>query len=91
MSSSISLYRIITIIMGIIELIIGIRIILIFFDANTFVPFVSWIYQLSNPLIAPFSGIFPIHNFEGRFVIEISALTALIVYGLIGAVVEDAL
>lgn len=49
--------RIIYIIGGIIEAIVGLRIILRLIGANPDNAFVSMIYDLSTPIVAPFSGI----------------------------------
>ncbi|TLS38890.1 YggT family protein [Pseudalkalibacillus caeni] len=72
-------------IVGIVEAIIGIRIILKLFGANPNAPFVQWLYATSGPLLAPFQGIFPSPELDGRFVIEFSALFALIIYSIIGS------
>ncbi len=69
---------------GIAQLILGLRIILKLFGANKTAPFVQWIYETSAPLLYPFEGIFPSAALEGRFVIEFSALFAVIIYSLIG-------
>jgi uncharacterized protein YggT (Ycf19 family) len=78
-------------ILGFIEFIIGLRIILKFFGANAATPFVTWVYNTSQPLLEPFEGMFPSAQIEGGFIIEISALIGLIVYAVIGYVIEEAL
>ncbi|WP_407270540.1 YggT family protein [Radiobacillus sp. PE A8.2] len=82
-SRSIIIY-LINIVIGIAQLILGLRIILKLFGANKTAPFVQWIYETSAPLLYPFEGIFPSAALEGRFVIEFSALFAVIIYSLIG-------
>lgn len=76
-------------ILGIVELLISLRIILRFFGASTAAPFVSWIYETTAPLISPFIGIFPNPRFDGRFVIEFSSLIALLVYAIIGSLIDS--
>ncbi|MDC3417545.1 YggT family protein [Aquibacillus salsiterrae] len=76
----------IDVVIGIAQFIIGLRIILKLFGANQSTPFVQWIYQTSSPLLYPFEGIFPTANLEGTFVIEFSALFAMIIYTIVGYV-----
>lgn len=80
----------INLIMGIIEILIGLRFILKFFRAGL-APFVSWVYETSQPLINPFVGIFPNPVITGGFVIEFSSLIALVVYTIIGYLLAEAL
>lgn len=74
----------------IIGIILGLRIILRFFGANTNTPFVNWIYESSDSLLAPFAGMFPATPIEGGFVIDFSAIFALIVYAFIGYLIIEA-
>ena len=74
-----------------VEGVIGLRILLKFFGANPAAPFVLWVYQTSKPLLAPFEGIFPSAVTQGGFVLEISALFALLVYGFLAYVVAEGL
>lgn len=76
-------------IFGLAELIIGFRIILKLFGANPGAPFVRWIYETSAPLLYPFEGIFPAPTLDGGFILEFSALFALIVYSLIAYLLTD--
>ncbi len=75
---------------GIIELLIGLRIILKLFSANPQTPFVDFVYSTSHQLLTPFLGMFPSPTRHGS-VLEISALFALLVYGFIGYIVEELL
>jgi hypothetical protein len=75
-----SLRILIDLIFVVIEILIGLRILLKLFGASTQAPFVDWIYQTSQPLVSPFLGIFPSARIEGPFLIEISAIFALIIY-----------
>ncbi|HET7657496.1 MAG TPA: YggT family protein [Bacillales bacterium] len=74
----------INIILEVVEAIIGIHILLKLFNANPNVPFVNWMYQLSAPLLRPFNGIFHDMVFQGKYVLDLSAIFALIIYGIIG-------
>lgn len=73
----------VNLVFGIIELLLGVRIILRLFGANPSTPFVSWIYDATSPLLAPFNGIFPNPTFRGGSVLEMQTLIALLVYGFI--------
>jgi uncharacterized protein YggT (Ycf19 family) len=79
-----ALARLVNIIIEIIEAIIGIHIILKLFDANSSVPFVRWMFHLSQPLLRPFHGIFKDMVFSGHYVLDLSAVFALIIYGIVG-------
>lgn len=76
-------------IFGFIELMLGLRIILKLFGANPATPFVQWVYETSTPLLAPFEGIFPTARIEGGFIIEFSAIFALLVYALIAYFIHE--
>lgn len=62
--------------------ILGLRFILRLFAANPNNDFVSWVYEASGEIMGPFRGIFGTPNIEG-FVIDFTALFAMLVYGLI--------
>lgn len=79
-----ALARLINIMIEIIEAIIGIHILLKLFSANSAVPFVRWMFHLSRPLLQPFHGIFKDLVLGGHYVLDLSALFALIIYGIIG-------
>ena len=69
---------------SLIEGVLGLRIILKLFGSSTIAPFVRWIYETTDQLLTPFSGMFPAPKLTGGFVIEFSSLFALIVYSVIG-------
>jgi uncharacterized protein YggT (Ycf19 family) len=81
--SAILIYAINTVV-GLVEFILGMRILLKLFDASASAPFTNWIYETSSPLIAPFRGMFPHPALDGVFVIEFSTIFALIFYALVG-------
>jgi uncharacterized protein YggT (Ycf19 family) len=68
---------------------LGLRIFLKLLNASVGAPFVAWLYQTTEPFIAPFSGIFPNLQIITGFVIELSSIFALIVYSLVGYFVSN--
>lgn len=81
-SSGTMVYRIVYFILGIIEILLAIRFALIFFGANVNAGFSQIIGSLTDPLMAPFSGIFPIREGE-FFTVSVSIILAMAVYALI--------
>lgn len=74
-------------IIAVIISIILIRFVLLLFGARTGVPFVDFWYNMTAPLIAPFAGIFgnldTYNDYTGQR-IEIEALVAMLIYGVLG-------
>lgn len=82
---------IISLIVGIILVTLVLRLIFRLFGANPDAAFVAWLYGFTGPLVSPFVGIFNESSpnlATGH--LEISTIVAIIVYGLIGAVLERA-
>lgn len=87
--------RIVTIILGVISLIVGLRFVFLLLGANPSSQFVSWIYDWSQPFVAPFAGIFGQSSTVAaagqgivtQSIFDWTALIALVIYGIIGAVV----
>lgn len=75
-------------IVGIVELLLGFRIVLKLLGARPAAPFVSWIYNTSAPLLAPFEDMFPTTSLGGSFTLEASALFALLAYACAGYLLE---
>jgi len=73
------MWGIVSIVFGIIEVIIGLRFLLLLSGASIESGFVTWIYNVSNPLKA-ITGLL-----EG-VVFEPASLIALVVYCLIGGI-----
>src|SRR5580693_10215993 len=73
----------INIVIGIIELLLTFRLIFKFLVVNTGTPFVAWLYNITAPLVAPFSKILPNWKFSG-FVVDFATVAALIVFALAG-------
>ena len=67
---------------GIIAL--GLRVFLLAFSANPNTPFVEFIYNTSGDFLQPFRGIFPSKPVGTTGYLDVAALFAMIIYGLIG-------
>jgi uncharacterized protein YggT (Ycf19 family) len=55
---------------------------LLLFGANPDAPFAEWVYRGLTRVIAPFRGLFEPVPLDGRSVLDVSILFAMIVYGL---------
>ena len=78
----------VSVLIGAIEFFLGVRFLLRLFGANGSAPFVRWIYDMSEPLIAPFSNIFPNARIDG-FVFDFTTLFALFIYVFMGYLVME--
>lgn len=74
-----------------VEGLLALRILLKLFGASTAAPFVRWVYETTQPLLNPFSGMFPSPQVSGGFVLEFSSIFALLVYAFVGFVISQAL
>lgn len=81
----------INLLFSLVEFLIGLRILLKLFGAYTGAPFVRWIYETTQPLLYPFIGMFPSPRLTGGFVIEFSAVFAMIAYALVAYIIEEAI
>lgn len=81
--------QIISLVLGVVELLLLVRIVLLFFGANPTAEFTGLIYGWSNPIVAPFQGVFPNVNGTAGGVLDAAAILAMIVYA-IGARVAEA-
>lgn len=72
---------------GLFGVLLGLRLIMRLFSANSANGFVEWVYETSRPLIEPFENIFPTVQLEDGFVLEISTLFALVIYGIAAALI----
>jgi len=80
--------RIVWLIAGIIETILALRFIFALLGANPANSFAHFIYNVSHPFVAPFFNLFNYNYVDsgvGRF--EIFTLVAMLVYGLIAALI----
>lgn len=73
-------------IIGIVNLLLLLRLALYLFGAKS-VGFAEFIYSITNPLVAPFQGIFNSPQIEGSF-FDVAALTAIIVYSIVGWIIS---
>ncbi len=71
-------------VVGIIELLLTFRLIFKFLVVNSGTPFVSWLYNVTAPLVAPFAKILPNWKFSG-FVVDFATVAAIIVFALAGS------
>jgi hypothetical protein len=69
-------------ILGIVEIIIGLRVLLLLIGANPESPFATFIYNLSAILLLPFAGLVGAPA-SGGMVLEISSIIAMLVYALL--------
>lgn len=82
---------------GFVEALVGLRFLFRLIGVNPGSAFVSWVYDWSTPLVAPFAGMFnQSSTVTGNgavtsSVFDWTALIALVVYGLVVAVLSTAL
>ncbi len=74
----------VSIVFGIIITLVALRLVFGIFNVSPLSGFAGWIYDVSEPLVAPFFKLLgdEINTLAGSF--ELATLIALIVYGLIG-------
>lgn len=65
-------------------IVLGLRIFLLAFSANTGTPFVEFIYNTSANFLDPFRGIFPPKPVGQTGYLDVAALFAMIIYALLG-------
>lgn len=65
------------------EIVLAFRVFLLAFSANPSSPFVKFIYNTSADFLQPFRGIFPPKAVGETGYLDVSAMFAIIVYGLI--------
>ena len=69
-------------VLGVVEVIIGLRVVLLLIGANPENPFAAFIYSLSAFLLLPFTGLVGAPAI-GSMVLEISSIIAMLVYALL--------
>lgn len=67
---------------GIVEALILIRLVLELLAANPGAEFTNLVYSITDPLVAPFQGVFPSPQTHGS-VLDLAAVLAIIVYALL--------
>src|ERR1700686_2036164 len=70
-------------IVGFVDVLLAIRFILKLLGGSTVSGFVTFMYDITQPLVAPFHGIFNT-AVQGRSVLEPESLVAIAIYSLIG-------
>jgi hypothetical protein len=61
---------------------------LLLFGANPDAAFAAWVYRGLERVMAPFRGIFEPLRLDGRSVLDVSVLFAMIVYGVVAIVLH---
>ena len=85
MRPTLFLSKLIYLIIGLAEIVLVLRIVLRLFAANPTASFVHWTYTTSSTLLEPFRGIFQPGVIDKSYVLDFTALFALVVYGLLGS------
>jgi hypothetical protein len=79
-------WQVIWLVLGIVEGLIAIRFVLRLLGANPDAGFAQLIYGLTEPLVAPFVGLFGTPRFQGS-AFEFTSLVAMMVYALLAWVI----
>jgi|SRR5437867_6739730 len=77
--------RVIALVFTVLEVLLLVRFMFKLFGANADQPFVSVIYGITEPLVAPFRGIFA--QPAGTPVVEIAALLSIVFFVLVAALI----
>ncbi|MEK9180785.1 MAG: YggT family protein [Patescibacteria group bacterium] len=77
------LAKIIHLILWLLESFLVMRLVLRLFGANAEAVFVKFIYQVSDAILTPFQNTFPVQEFNSKYVLDFSALFAIIIYALV--------
>jgi hypothetical protein len=75
--------RIVRAVIGIIEIMLGLRLVLELLGASPSSQFIAWVYGVTGNLVAPFAGAFPSLT-VGAYAAEFSTIFAMIGYAIIG-------
>ena len=78
--------RIVWLIVAVVDVLLAMRFIFMLLGASTQAAFVSLLYGVTLPLVAPFEGMFSVPS-RGGAIFEPASLVALVVYTLIGWVI----
>lgn len=82
--------RVVWFILGILETVLGLRVLLRLIGANPNAGFAQFIYNLTYPFLLPFFNLVPTPTTEG-IALEISTLIAMLVYALLFFFVSKAI
>lgn len=69
--------------LGVLEVILGLRFIFRLLGANQGNDFITFLYNLSHVFVGPFNGIFNDQTIGSKSVFELSTLVAMLIYALI--------
>jgi hypothetical protein len=78
------LTTIVSFLLGVLEVILGLRFVFRLLGANESSDFVTALYNFSHVFVAPFNGIFNDQTIGSQSVFELSTLVAMLIYALIG-------
>lgn len=81
----VTMRRIIYFVLDVLAIALMVRFLFRAFAANPATPLTGFIYDLTGPLVAPFSGLVP-HSFVSGFVIEWTTLIAIAAYIILAAI-----
>ena len=73
----------VSVLFGTLEVVLLLRFLFRLLGANPTNNFISWLYSVSHPFVAPFNGIFNDQTLGSQGVFEASTLVALVIYGLL--------
>ena len=76
-------------IVALVEILLLTRFLLRLLNANAQAPFVTWVYDTTQPLLAPFARAFPSPTVPGGYVLEFTTLFAIFVYAFLGYLIEE--
>ena len=76
-------YQVVWLFVGIVDVLIGMRVLLKLIGANPVNDFASFIYNFAGVFLAPFFGLVGSPS-SGGMVLELPSLVAMLVYGLLG-------
>ncbi|MEW6226422.1 MAG: hypothetical protein AB1627_17515 [Chloroflexota bacterium] len=80
--------RVVTVLFGLVQLVIGLRILLLLLDAREGNAIVAGILDLSGPLVAPFEGMLRTNALEtGGSVLDLAAVVALVGWTVVELVI----
>jgi hypothetical protein len=79
--------QIVYLIFGILEAILGLRVVLSLLGANQANSFAHMVYAVSYPLVAPFFGLFGYQFQAGVSRLEIETIVAMVVYAILGWII----
>lgn len=85
-----TIHRSVMLIFGIIFVLIGLRVLLLLLGANAGNAIVDFIYGITEPLVAPFRGIFSFDVVKptGSSILDVAALVAIVGWVLIGVLID---